>query len=497
MKRSYILALDQGTTSSRAVLINQRGTIVSQGRRALPQIFPQNGWVEQDPSLILSTVLDSIKDCLKFGQVSAEEIAAIGITNQRETTLVWNRLTGLPVHNAIVWQCRRTAKDCETLAQEGWQQHVHKITGLTLDAYFSGTKLHWILEQYDAVAANASDYAFGTVDSWLVWNLAKANPHVSDLTNASRTMLLDIHSLEWDSALLSRLGIPRSILPNLCQNTAEFGVLKQLPGLEALEDIPILAMAGDQHASLFGQGCFHRGDVKNTYGTGCFLLINTGSQPVESKDKLLTTIGWKMDDSIVYALEGSVFNAGSAVDWLVSQVGILSSPRECDELADTVDSSEGVVMVPAFTGLGAPHWDMYARGSIMGLTRASTKAHICRACLDAIAFQVDDLVSGLNRDLGTPIRELRVDGGVSSSVPLLSFQASLLNIPVRRSQCKETTALGVAYMAGLKAGLWQNMEELEALCQTGDVFLPKDPEGASQQKQIWQRAVSRSLHWLS
>ena len=496
MVGKYILSIDQGTTSSRAVLFDSFGGVAGMGQREFPQIYPQPGYVEHDAVQILQTTLYAMRQAVEKAGVHARDIAAISITNQRETTVAWDAQTGIPVCNAIVWQCRRTAPECERLRAAGMEPYIKDTTGLIIDPYFSGTKMKWILENVPAARelANKGRLRFGTIDTWLVYSLTDGASYVTDVTNASRTMLFDIHKLRWDDAMLKELGIPRSALPRVCES----GEIVGMCSADVLgEEIPIAGMAGDQHAALFGQCCFEEGMAKNTYGTGCFVLMNTGSKPVASKEGLLTTIGWKLNGRTTYALEGSAFNAGSAIQWLRDELQLIKTPQEADQLAETVADAGGVSFVPAFTGLGAPYWDVYARGTIVGLTRGTTKAHIARAVLDAIAFQVTDLVQAMNADAPCPITTLRVDGGASVSDIMMQTQADLLRLPVDRPAQVETTAFGAAALAGLAAGVWGSLEEVAALRRSQHVFLPQRPQAACEaQYRLWRRAVDRALRWI-
>ena len=497
---TYIAALDQGTTSSRAILFNQAGEIVTRAQHPFRQIYPQPGWVEHDPKEIWITTARALAEAVDAAHIDPKRIAALGITNQRETTILWDRVTGEPVCNAIVWQCRRTAAICDQLKADGWTDPVRDKTGLLVDAYFSGTKLKWMLDNIPGVRRRAErgELLAGTVDTWLIWNLTGGKAHVTDCSNASRTMLFNIHTLQWDPELCELLEIPLSLLPQPRGNSEIYGVVApELPGLEALAGTPICGSAGDQAAALFGQGCFTPGQAKNTYGTGCFTLMNVGETAVRSRSGLVTSVGWRLNGQTTYALEGSVFNAGSAIQWLRDEMGLFETSPECDRLAESVPSSGGVYVVPAFTGLGAPYWDMYARGTIVGLTRGSTKAHIARAVLDAIAFQVTDLVRAMNEDAHCPITALRVDGGASVSDIMMQTQADLLRLPVDRPSQVETTAFGAAALAGLAAGVWTDLRELETLRRSQHVFLPQRPEAeCDADYRQWRRAVDRARAWI-
>ncbi|MCI2057644.1 MAG: glycerol kinase GlpK [Oscillibacter sp.] len=496
---TYVAALDQGTTTSRAILFNRAGEIVSRAQYPFRQIYPRPGWVEHDPMELLAMERRALSEAVNSAHIDPKCLVAVGITNQRETTILWDRRTGEPVCNAIVWQCRRTAPLCDRLKAQGAGELVTEKTGLLIDAYFSGTKLRWMLDNVPGARARAEagELAAGTVDSWLIWNLTGGAAHVTDYSNASRTMLFNIHTLAWDEELCKLLDIPMCLLPEPVPSCAEYGrIAPGQPGLEDLAGIPICGSAGDQPAALFGQGCFAPGQAKNTYGTGCFTLMNVGSQPVRSRAGLVTSVAWSLGGETTYALEGSVFNAGSTIQWLRDELGLISSAPECDRLAESVPSSGGVVVVPAFTGLGAPYWDMYARGTIVGLTRGTTRAHIARAVLDAIAFQVTDLVNAMRADAPCPLRLLRVDGGASVSDILLQTQADLLRLPVDRPVQVETTAFGAAALAGLCAGVWSGPEELAALRRSQHVFLPLRDEAACERDYArWKRAVARSAGW--
>ncbi len=492
----YILALDQGTTSSRAILFDGRGQAVTKAQYPFKQIYPKPGWVEHDPMDILESQFLAAAQCFEKSGVSPTDIAAIGITNQRETVLLWERATGKPVCNAIVWQCRRTAPLCAQLEADGLTEPIREKTGLPIDAYFSGTKLRWMLDQVPDAQARCErgELLCGTVDSWLIWNLTGGASHVTDHSNAARTMLFNIHTLDWDPDLLHALGLPRAMLPQPVPCSGRFGTVA--PGIKGLEDlagVPILGAAGDQQAALFGQGCFAPGQAKNTYGTGCFTLMNLGTQPVRSRHGLITSVGWTVAGQTSYVLEGSVFNAGSSIQWLRDELGVISTSHECDILAESVADNGGVYLVSAFTGLGAPYWDMYARGAVLGLTRGSTKAHLCRAVLEGIAYQVADLVGAMNEDAPFPVAQLRVDGGASVSDFMMQYQADLLGVAVDRPALVESTAFGAAGLAGLAAGLWKDQAELEALRQTERRFQPQTDRTA--EYATWKRAVARSCRW--
>ena len=499
MEKKYILALDQGTTSSRAILFDHDGSIVAKAQKSFQQIYPKPGWVEQDPMQILESQYAAISELLSQTDEYAPAIASIGITNQRETTVVWEKSTGKPIYNAIGWQCRRTSAFCEELKRDGLEKTIGNKTGLLIDAYFSGTKIAWILENVNDARDKAlhGDLLFGTVDTWLIWNLTGGKMHVTDYTNASRTMLFDIHGLNWDKALCDRLGIPMSILPAALPSGSDFGcVTAEIPGLASLAGVPICAAAGDQQSSLFGQGCFKPGDSKNTYGTGCFLLMNTGDQSIRSQNRLLSTVACGTGPKAEYALEGSVFSAGSVIQWLRDELGLIGTAHECDTLAESVPDAGGTYLVPAFTGLGAPYWDMYARGTLIGLTRGTTKAHIARSVLEAIAYQVTDLLTAMQADTGIKINELRVDGGACVSDVMMQFQADMLNVSVNRPENVETTALGAAMLAGLTCGFWSDKRELSAMRKVNRVFDSQmDRQKRMNYYEGWKKAVQRSLHW--
>jgi len=498
----YILALDQGTTSSRAILFDKQDEVCFAAQKPFEQIFPKSGWVEHRPEDIWLSQCQAVCEVLRTSGAQAEDIAAVGITNQRETTVIWDRQTGKPVYNAIVWQCRRTAAICDSLKERNFADYVRQSTGLPIDAYFSSTKIKWILDNIEGVKerADRGELAFGTVDSWLLWNLTEGKTHATDYSNASRTMLFNINNLSWDKRILAELEIAESILPEVLPSSGYFGaVTAKIAGMEALYGLPIYGVAGDQQAALFGQCCFAPGEAKNTYGTGCFALMNTGSQRIESRHQLLSTIAWGLEKGQVeYALEGSVFNAGSAIKWLQEGLGIIDSPQDCDALIDTVEDCDGVVMVPAFTGLGAPHWDMYARGAVLGITRGTTKAHLVRATLESICYQSCDLIQAMQNDSGTILSNLKVDGGVTNSDFLLQFQADMLGVPVIKAKNTEATAFGGAALAGLACGFWHNKAELKEIYQCSKAFEPhmlKEQRDANQQ--VWLKAVERAKNWVT
>ena len=494
----YILALDQGTTSSRAILFDTSGNAVIKAQYPLKQIYPRPGWVEHDPEEILATQLHALAEVYEKSGVSPTEIAAIGITNQRETTILWDKATGKSVCNAICWQCRRTADICEELEKAGMGPYIQEKTGLIIDPYFSGTKLKWLLDRDPSLRRRAEkgEILFGTVESWLIWQLTGGKAHVTDVSNASRTMLLDTQKLCWDKEILKALDIPEQMLPRLVSNSETYGTVAHHPGFGDLTGIPICAAVGDQQAALFGQGCLRPGMAKNTYGTGCFTLMNLGGNRVTSHSGLVTTVGWKLGSEVSYVLEGSVFNAGSAIQWLRDGAGVVTTAHETDILAEKAEDNQGVYFVPAFTGLGAPYWDPDARGCFFGLTRGTDKAVLCRSVLEAIAYEVADLVYTMNGDTSSPITELRVDGGASVSNFMMQFQADLLNIPVDRPQNVETTAFGAAALAGLAAGVYAGPEELEKLRLSERVFAPAmETEKREKLYRRWQRAVELSRAW--
>jgi len=496
MKERYVLALDQGTTSSRAILFDSRGNVVGMVNQEFPQIYPRPGWVEHDPYDILESQVSVAKKLLRTVNVEPNQIAAIGITNQRETTIVWDKKTGKPVYNAIVWQCRRTASMCDELKAQGLADLIKRKTGLVIDAYFSATKLEWILQNVPGVLEKAKkgEIAFGTVDSWLIWNLTGGKVHATDVSNASRTMLFNVSDLRWDEELLDMFNVPRSVLPQVFPSSHIYGVTdKDIFGVE----IPIAADIGDQQAALFGQMCVRAGMVKNTYGTGCFILMNIGDKPIFSRSGLLTTVAWKLKDEVCYALEGSVFIAGAAIQWLRDELRMVESAQETEQMALSVPNSAGVYVVPAFVGLGAPYWDMYARGAIFGLTRGLKKEHIVRAVLESIAYQTRDVVEVMCEECQTELKTLRVDGGASKNNFLMQFQADILNVPVERPKVNETTALGAAYLAGLAVGYWESMEQIESQWQLDRKFVPNmDEKEREELYKGWRKAVERAKGWL-
>ena len=495
----YVIALDQGTTSSRAIIFDAKGTPVTVAQYPFPQIYPEPGWVEHDPMVILETQLRALAEAFEKSGLSPTDIAGIGITNQRETTIVWDKNTGKPVYNAIVWQCRRTASICDELKASGIGEYVREKTGLLIDAYFSGTKIKWILDNVDGARERAErgELLFGNVDSWLIWNLTGGKAHVSDYSNCSRTMIFDIDELKWDKTLCEKLGIPMSMLPTPVPSSMIYGtVAPGLTGLETLAGIPVCGSAGDQAAALIGQGCIDRGQAKNTYGTGCFTLLNTGDQSVRSSSGLVTSVAWSIGGKTTYALEGSVFNAGSSIQWLRDEVGILATSSECEALAAGVPDNGGVYLVSAFTGLGAPRWDMYARGAIVGLTRGSTKAHIVRAALEGIAYQVKDLLDAMEKDSGEELSVLRVDGGASVNNFMMQFQSDILRKPIDRPKMVETTAFGAAFLAGLAAGVWNDIGDITAIRESDRIFEAQmEAEKAEKLHKTWLRAVERAAKW--
>ena len=493
--QQYILALDQGTTSSRAIIFDQKGSIVSSAQKEFTQFFPQSGWVEHDANEIWSTQFGVAAEAISKAGLSAENIAAIGITNQRETTIVWDKNTGVPVYNAIVWQDKRTASFCDELKAKGLDKLIQEKTGLIIDAYFSATKVKWILDNVAGARekANKGELCFGTVDSWLLWNLTKGQVHATDVSNASRTMLCNIHTLQWDGELQHIFDIPGSMLPQIRSSSEVYG---HTQNILSAHNIPIAGIAGDQQSALFGQMCTQPGMVKNTYGTGCFMLMNTGENPVASTNNLLTTVAWKINGTTHYALEGSVFIAGAIIQWLRDSLGFIKTSAEVELLATQVKDSEGVYVVPAFAGLGAPHWNQHARGIITGLTRGSNASHIARAALDSIAYQTMDVLKAMEADSGIRIKELRVDGGATVNNLLMQFQSDIMNTTVVRPVITETTALGAAYLAGLAVGYWPNMEAIQNQWQVDKRFTAamEDEERKKLTKQ-WQRSVKAAKTW--
>ena len=491
--KKYVISLDQGTTSSRAIVFDRQGSIIASSQREFAQIYPKPGYVEQDPLEIYASQYGVLAEVMAKGDIDPEEIAAIGITNQRETTILWDRHTGRPVYNAIVWQCRRTADICEDLKAAGYEDYIRENTGLLIDAYFSGTKIKWILDNVPGVRERAEqgDILFGTVDSWLIWKMTGGSIHVTDYTNASRTMLYNIRELHWDQTLLDALGIPSCMLPRVCDSSCIYGSVN-LGGVE----VPIAGIAGDQQAALFGQACFEKGEAKNTYGTGCFLLMNTGHELYHSQNGLVSTIAIGLNGRITYALEGSVFVGGAVIQWLRDEMRFIVSAKDSEYFAGTVEDNGGVYVVPAFTGFGAPHWDMYARGAILGLTRGSNRSHIIRAALESIAYQTWDVLDAMLQDTGIPIQSLRADGGASANNFLMQFQADIIQRPVIRPRNAESTALGAAYLAGLAVGFWSGLEEIRQNAASEREFLPAmEPIERKHLLHGWEKAVARARHW--
>ena len=495
MTKKYILALDQGTTSSRAIIYNYEGQVVKIAQKEFAQIYPKAGWVEHDPMEIWGSQSGVVSEILATTGIPAEEIASIGITNQRETTIVWEKQTGKPVYNAIVWQCRRTSAICDELKAAGMEKYIRENTGLVLDAYFSGTKVKWILDNVEGARQKAQngELLFGTVDTWLIWNLTKGKVHVTDYSNASRTLLFNIKELKWDEYILNKLDIPASMLPKVMPSSAVYGVTDaKILGAE----IPIAGDAGDQQAALFGQACYSPGMAKNTYGTGCFMLMLTGEKRVHSENGLLTTIAWGINNKVEYALEGSIFIAGAAIQWLRDGLKIIYDAKDSDYFATKVPDSLGVYVVPAFVGLGAPYWDMYARGAILGLTRGTTLNHIIRATLESIAYQTRDILEVMRTDSGIGLRELRVDGGACANDFLMQFQSDILGVPVERPEIIETTALGAAYLAGLAVGFWKDQSMIVERRKVNRKFKPDMNEDKREKLYAgWKKAVKRSMHW--
>jgi len=496
MLNQFVLTLDEGTTSARAILFNKKGQIVASSQKEFRQIYPTPGWIEHDPTEIWNSQIDSARKVMAEAAMYNASVACIGITNQRETTVVWDRETGEPIYNAIVWQDRRTSEYCDELKSDKWAEIIKYRTGLIVDSYFSATKLRWILNNVDGAMerAKAGKLAFGTIDTWLVWKLTNGKIHVTDVSNASRTMMYNIRSLSWDKELLELFGIPESVLPQVKSSSEVYGnTERSIFGIE----IPISGIAGDQQAATFGQMCFEKGTVKNTYGTGCFMLCNTGKEIVSSNNNMVTTIGWQVNGKTTYALEGSIFTGGSIVQWLRDELGIIKSSSEVEELAARVPDNGGVYLVPALTGLGAPHWDQYARGTIIGLTRGSNASNIARAALEGIAFQTHDVLKAMQEDLGSPIRELRVDGGAAVNNLLMQFQADILGIPVYRSAIAETTALGATYLAGLATGFWKDVEEIKGQKAVNRSFT-RELGNEEIEKLIkgWKKALARATSWI-
>ena len=492
MSRQFIISLDQGTTSSRAILVDHAGAIQGMVQKEFKQIFPKSGWVEHDPKEILSSQMEVLKELLNKEKVKPSEILAIGITNQRETTVVWDKNTGEPVYNAIVWQDKRTADICEHLKKIGLTEHVKKTTGLVIDSYFSGTKVKWILDNVEGAKKKAEegDLLMGTIDTWLVWNMTKEHNHYTDYTNASRTMIYDIVNLKWDDKMLKALSIPKSMLPEVKPSAADFGNF-EYEGVK----IPIAGIAGDQQAALFGQGCFKKGSAKNTYGTGCFMLMNTGEEPQFSNNGLLTTIAYGLDGKVNYALEGSVFIAGAAIQWLRDGLELIEDAKETEDLADSIEGENPVYVVPAFAGLGAPYWDMYARGAIFGLTRDTGKAHIAKATLESLAYQTKDILKAMEDDSGIQLKNLRVDGGACANNHLMQFQADILDSEVHRPEIIESTAMGAAFLAGIQVGFWKQ-SDIDENRPMNRIFKPTfDRVKRKRLYKKWQKAVERCKGW--
>jgi glycerol kinase len=491
--KNYILALDQGTTSSRAILFDREQRMAGLAQKEFAQIYPREGWVEHDPMEIYSSQYAVMMEAIIQNDISARDIAAIGITNQRETTILWDTATGRPIYNAIVWQCRRTSDIVSAMVKDGLEDHIRKTTGLVPDAYFSGTKIRWILDHVEGARerARAGEILFGNVDTWLIWKLTEGKAHVTDYTNASRTMIYDIKKLDWDDRLLQWLDIPRACLPQVCPSSTVYGTVN-IQGTE----IPIAGDAGDQQASLFGQCCFEKGETKNTYGTGCFLLMNTGEEPCESKNGLVTTIAAGLPGKTQYALEGSVFVGGAVIQWLRDEMRLITESSDSEYYAGKVPDSGGVYLVPAFTGLGAPYWDMYARGCIIGITRGTRHYHIIRAAEESIAYQSFDLIQAMERDTGVKLTELKVDGGASRDAFLMQFQADISGVLIRRPEVRETTALGAAYLAGIAVGLWKDLEDIRSRWKCDRSFTPEMEESKRDTLlSLWHKAVGRSRNW--
>ncbi|MCY6372750.1 glycerol kinase GlpK [Clostridium ganghwense] len=493
--KKYIMALDQGTTSSRCIIFDEKGEIVSVSQKEFEQIYPKAGWVEHNPMEIWGTQIGVASEALAKAHITSKDIAGIGITNQRETTVVWNKKTGKPIYNAIVWQCRRTAQTCDQLKAKGLDKDIREKTGLILDAYFSGTKIKWILDNVEGAREEAQkgNLLFGNIDTWLIWNLTKGKVHVTDYTNASRTMLFNIHELKWDEELLKALDIPKSMLPEVKPSSYVYGETDiDIFGTA----IPIAGVAGDQQAALFGQACFKAGMAKNTYGTGCFLLMNTGEKAVDSKNGLLTTIAASTSDKVEYALEGSIFIGGAVIQWLRDELRMIKDSPESEKYAEAVENTNGVYLVPAFVGLGAPYWDQYARGTIVGLTRGAKKEHIIRAALESMAYQTYDVLKAMEEDSGIELKELKVDGGACANNFLMQFQSDVLGVKVQRPEVIETTALGAAYLAGLAVGYWKDREDVTKNWAISRTFDPAMVEEKSKELLTgWHKAVNRSLEW--
>ena len=496
MDRKYIMALDQGTTSSRAILFDKEGNIVATSQKEFTQFYPKVGWVEHNPMEIWGSQSGVMREVLETNSIRPEEVCAIGITNQRETTIVWEKSTGKPVYNAIVWQCRRTSEICDELKEKGYEKLIKDKTGLILDAYFSATKIKWILDNVEGAREKAEngELLFGTVDTWLIWNLTRGKVHVTDYTNAARTMLYNIKELKWDDEILEILDIPKSMLPDVKPSSYVYGHTDE--GMLSGAQIPIAGCAGDQQAALFGQTCFEEGSAKNTYGTGCFMLMNTGENIVESKHGLLTTIAWGVDGKVEYALEGSIFIGGASIQWLRDELRVLYDAKQSEFYANSVKDTNGVYVVPAFAGLGAPYWDMYARGAIMGLTRGANRAHLVRATLESIAYQVKDVLNAMQEDSGLKLKDLRVDGGASSNNFLMQFQSDIFDVNIDRPKVVETTALGAAYLAGLAVEFYNNKDEIKKSWIIDREFIPNmSDDKRNLLYKGWKKAVSRSLLW--
>ncbi len=498
MEKKYILAFDQGTTSSRAILFNKNGEIVKTAQKEFTQIYPKAGWVEHDAMEIWGTQSGVAREVLETAGVNPQEIAAIGITNQRETTVVWDKITGKPVYNAIVWQCRRTADICDNMRDAGHEDYIRANTGLVVDAYFSGTKVKWILDNVEGAREKAEngDLLFGTIDTWVIWNLTRGKNHVTDYTNASRTMLFNIKDLKWDEKMMDILTVPASMLPEVKQSSEVYGYTDENTFGGA--QIPIAGIAGDQQAALFGQACFQEGMVKNTYGTGCFMLMNTGEKMVPSKNGLLTTIAWGLDGKVEYALEGSVFIAGASVQWLRDEMKLIDDAADSEYYATKVDDTNGVYVVPAFAGLGAPYWDMYARGTIVGLTRGANRNHLIRATLESIAYQTKDVITAMQEDSGIELSTLKVDGGATNNDFLMQFQSDILGCDVARPQVTETTALGAAYLAGLAVNFWDSKDQIVKNWAVDKTFKNEIPSVKRDELYSgWQKAIKRAQEWES
>ncbi|EKF54198.1 glycerol kinase [Galbibacter marinus] len=492
----YILAIDQGTTSSRALVFDNNGNTKSIAQKEFTQYFPKPGWVEHDANEIWSSQMAVTIEAVSKAKLHADHIAAIGITNQRETTIVWNRKTGEPVYNAIVWQDRRTADYCDQLIKEGWEEKIRGKTGLVIDAYFVATKVKWILDNVDNARgkAEAGELVFGTVDSWLLWNLTNGHKHITDITNASRTLLFNIHTLNWDQELLDLFKIPRSMLPEVCDSS---GDIAHTSGMLFARKIPITGVAGDQHAALFGQMCTKEGMVKNTYGTGCFMLMNIGNKPLVSKNKLLTTIAWKIGNEIHYALEGSIFISGAVVQWLRDGLGLIKTAKDSEKMARSVKDTDGVYFVPAFTGLGAPYWNQHAKGTMVGISRGTTAAHIVRASLESIAFQTHDVLKAMEADSNISIKELRVDGGATENDFLMQFQSTILDTQIIKSKTTEVTALGAAYLAGLGVGFWKDQNDIIQKWKVDKTYSPEQDSNVEKQLESWKKAVQTTNYWTN